>query len=126
MFERVINSAFDQKLAPGALSIDILDIIVNHIKDKAARNKFHNFVHQPSDLYKLDTSFIHRAEEHTVILILHVPFVETKNFFPSTSLFLSLSTSTSLQTSPSFRTSANLTSSLSATPRFSRCFLHQI
>jgi hypothetical protein len=79
MFERVINSAFDQKLAPGALSIDILDTIINHIKDKAARNKFHNFVHQPSDLYKLDTSFIHRAEEHTVILILHVPFVETKN-----------------------------------------------
>jgi hypothetical protein len=78
MFERVINSAFDQK----ALSIDILDTIVNHIKDKAARNKFHNFVHQPSDLYKLDTSFIHRAEEHTVILILHVPFVETKHLLP--------------------------------------------
>jgi hypothetical protein len=43
--ERVINTAFDQKLAPGALSIDVLDTIVAHIKDTAARNKLHNFIH---------------------------------------------------------------------------------
>jgi hypothetical protein len=60
IFERVINSAFDQKLAPGALSVDVLDTIVHHIKDTAAKNKFHSFIHQPSDLYKLETSFIHR------------------------------------------------------------------
>jgi hypothetical protein len=53
--ERVINSAFDQKLAPGALSIDVLDTIDYHIKDTAAKNKFHSFIHQPSDLYKLQT-----------------------------------------------------------------------
>jgi hypothetical protein len=82
IFERVINSAFDQKLAPGALSVDVLDKIVNHIKDTAAQSKFHNFIHQPSDLYKLETSFIHRPEEHTVILILHVPYVETENLLP--------------------------------------------
>jgi hypothetical protein len=82
IFERVINSAFDQKLAPGALSVDVLDTIVHHIKDTAAKNKFHNFVHQPSDLYKLETSFIHRPEESTVILILHVPYVETENLLP--------------------------------------------
>ncbi len=82
IFERVINSAFDQKLAPGALSMDVLETIVHHIKDTAAKNKFHNFIHQPSDLYKLETSFIHRQEEHTVILILHVPYVETENLLP--------------------------------------------
>jgi hypothetical protein len=82
IFECVINSAFDQKLAQGALIIYVLDTIVNHIKDTAAKNKFYNFVHQPLDLYKLETSFIHRAEEHTVILILHVPFVETENLLP--------------------------------------------
>jgi hypothetical protein len=82
IFERVINSAFDQKLAPGALSVDVLDTIVHHIKDTAANNKFHNFIHQPSDLYKLETSFIHRPEEATIILILHVPFVETENLLP--------------------------------------------
>jgi hypothetical protein len=30
----------------------------------------------------LDTSFIHLPEEQTVILILHVPFVETENLLP--------------------------------------------
>ncbi len=82
IFERVINTAFDQKLAPGALSVDILDSILYHITDTAVKNKFHNFVHQPSDLYKLEVSFIHRPEEQTVILILHVLFVETENLLP--------------------------------------------
>jgi hypothetical protein len=82
IFELVINSAFNQKLAPGALSVDMLDTIIHHIKDTAAKNKFHNFIHQPSDLYKLETSFIHRPEEYTVILILHVPYVETENLLP--------------------------------------------
>ncbi len=82
IFERVINTAFDQKLAPGALSVDVLDSILYHIKETAAKNKFHNFVHQPSYLYKLEVSFIHRAEEQTVILLLHVPFVETENLLP--------------------------------------------
>jgi hypothetical protein len=59
ILERVIHSAFDQKLAPGALSVDVLETILHHIKDTAANNKFHNFIHQPSDLYKLETSFIH-------------------------------------------------------------------
>jgi len=82
IFEQVIHSAFDQKLAPGALSINILETIMHHIKDTAASNKFHNFIHQPSDLYKLETSFIHRPEDQTLILILHVPFVEAENLLP--------------------------------------------
>jgi hypothetical protein len=59
IFEQVIHSAFNQKLAPGALSIDVLETILHHIKDTAAKNKFHNFIHQPSDLYKLETYIIH-------------------------------------------------------------------
>jgi hypothetical protein len=51
-------------------------------KDTAANNKFHNFTHQTSDFYNLETSFIHRPEEQTVILILHVPFVEAENLLP--------------------------------------------
>jgi len=54
---------------------------VNHIKETAAANKFNNFIHQPSDLYILYTSFIHRPEEQLVILIL-IPFVETENLLP--------------------------------------------
>jgi hypothetical protein len=75
-FEIIINTAFNQKLASGALSTDVLHQIINHINDIAAKNKFHQFVHEPADLYKLDVSFIHRPEDHTIIQILHVPFVE--------------------------------------------------
>jgi len=75
-FERIIITAFNQKLAPGALSTDVLQQIIYHINDIAANNKFNQFVHEPADLYKLYVSFIHRPEEYTIILILHVPFVE--------------------------------------------------
>jgi hypothetical protein len=82
IFEQVIHSAFNQKLAPGALSVDVSETILHHIKDTAANSKFNDFIHQPSNLYKLETSFIHRPEEQTVILILHVPFVEAENLLP--------------------------------------------
>jgi hypothetical protein len=51
-------------------------------RQRAATNKFQNFIHQPSDLYKLETSFIQCPEEQTVILILHVLFVEAENLLP--------------------------------------------
>jgi hypothetical protein len=70
IFEHVIHSAFNHKLAPGTLSIYVLDTIVNHIKDRVSANKFHNFIHHSSYFYKLETSFIHRPEEQTVILII--------------------------------------------------------
>jgi len=74
-FERIIITAFNQKLAPGALSTDVLNQIVYHINNIAAKNAYNMFVHEPTDLYNLEVSFIHRPEEHTIILILHVPFV---------------------------------------------------
>jgi hypothetical protein len=74
-FERIIITAFNQKLAPGALSTDVLDQIIHHIDTIAASDQFNKFVHEPADLYKLEVLFIHRPEEHTIILILHVPFV---------------------------------------------------
>ncbi len=67
---------FNKKLAPGALSVDVLNQIIQHIDDISYRNNYHKFVHEPADLYNLDVSFIHRPEEQTIILILHVPFVE--------------------------------------------------
>jgi len=75
-FERIIITAFNKKLAPGALSVDVLNQIISHINDIAGRNNYHKFVHEPADLYNLDVSFIHRPEVQTIILILHVPFVE--------------------------------------------------
>ncbi len=63
----------------GALSTDVLNTTVQHIKDVTSSNKFHNFIHEPVDLYKLDISFIHHMEEQMVIIILHAPFAEAKN-----------------------------------------------
>jgi len=58
-FERIIITTFNQKLATGALSTDVLNNIVNHFKEVAANNNYNNFVHQPVDLYKLEVSFNH-------------------------------------------------------------------
>jgi hypothetical protein len=69
-------------LAPGALSTDVLHQIIYHINDIAANNHFHKFVHVPADLYKLEVSFIHQPEDYTIILILHVPFVEAEHLLP--------------------------------------------
>jgi len=75
-FERIIITAFNKKLAPGALSTDVLNQIIYHINDIASRNNYNKFVHEPANLYNLEVSFIHRPEEHTIILLLNVPFVE--------------------------------------------------
>ena len=75
-FERIIITAFNKKLAPGALSVDVLNQIISHVNEIANRNNYHKFVHEPADLYDLEVSFIHRPEEQNIILILHVPFVE--------------------------------------------------
>jgi hypothetical protein len=75
-FERIIITAFNKKLAPGALSMDVLNQIIYHINDIANKNNYNKFVHEPADLYNLEVSFIRRPKEHTIILILHVPFVE--------------------------------------------------
>jgi len=62
--ERIIITAFNQRLAPGALSSDVLHQIIYHINNIANKNNhFHKFVHEPADLYKLEGSFIHRPED---------------------------------------------------------------
>ncbi len=72
----IIITAFNKKFAPGAVSTDVLNQIIYHINDIASRNNYNKFVHKPANLYNLEVSFIHRPEEHTIILIQHVPFVE--------------------------------------------------
>jgi hypothetical protein len=81
-FERIIITAFNQRLVPGALSTDILNQIIYHINEIATNNHYHQFVHEPADLYKLEVSFIHRPEDYTIILILHVPFGEAEHLLP--------------------------------------------
>jgi len=88
MFECIIVTAFNQKLALGVLSTDVLNTIVIHIKDIANKNNYNNFIHQPADLYELETSFIHWLEEQTVVIILLVLFVENENLLLLYEFFL--------------------------------------
>jgi hypothetical protein len=55
---------------------------VDHIKVGASNNTVHNFIHQLVDIHKLEASFIHRPEEQTVMIILHVPLVEASKLLP--------------------------------------------
>jgi hypothetical protein len=55
---------------------------VDHIEDVANTNGFHNFIHQPGNLYKQEASFIHWQEEQTMVIIHHVPLVEATNLLP--------------------------------------------
>jgi len=49
-FERIIIMTFNKKLAPGALSTDVLNQIIYHTNDIASRNNYNKFVHEPADL----------------------------------------------------------------------------
>jgi hypothetical protein len=53
-FERIIIMAFNKKIAPGALSTDVLNQIIYHINDIASRNNYNKFAHEPADLYNLE------------------------------------------------------------------------
>jgi hypothetical protein len=124
-FERIIITAFNQKLAPVALSTDVLNRILYHINDIAAKNKYNKYVHEPADLYKLEVSFIHCPEEHNIILFLHVPFVEAIIFSPYTNLFLCQFILTSASTSQSCWRLGRQTSSTLATQICFKLFCHQ-
>jgi hypothetical protein len=100
-FERIIITAFNKKLALGALSTDVLNQIIHHINDIANKNNYNKFVHEPANLYNLEVSFIHQPEEHTIILILHVPFVEADHLlmlyeFVSLPIFFNFSSNISV------------------------------
>ncbi len=81
-FEQIIITAFNQRLAPGSLITDVLNKIIYHVNDIAANSHYHQLVHEPADLYKLEASFIHRPDDYTIILILHIPFVEAAHLLP--------------------------------------------
>ncbi len=49
-FERIIIMTLNKKLAPGALSTDVLNSIIYHINDIANKNNYNKFVHEPANL----------------------------------------------------------------------------
>jgi hypothetical protein len=41
-----------------------------------------SFIHEPSDIFLVKTSYIYRPEENTFILVLHIPLVSPHNLMP--------------------------------------------
>jgi hypothetical protein len=80
--ERLIRTAYKNRLAPGALHHDVLMQIIDYVDEVAAKSELLSFVHQPSDLFLVETSFIYKPEDKIFVLVLHVPLVAPHNLMP--------------------------------------------
>jgi hypothetical protein len=56
--------------------------IIEYIDKVVAKSELLSFVHQPSDLFLEETSFIYKPEEKIFILVLHIPLVAPHNLMP--------------------------------------------
>jgi hypothetical protein len=56
--------------------------IFKYINEIADNSELLSFVHQPSDLFLVENSYVYRPEDNTFILVLHVPLVATHNLMP--------------------------------------------
>jgi hypothetical protein len=56
--ERLIHTAYSNRFSPGALHHEVLLEIVKYVNKIADNSKFLSFVHQPSDLFLVETSYV--------------------------------------------------------------------
>ncbi len=80
--ERLIHTAYSNRLSPGALHHDALLEAVKYVNEIAQNSDMLSFVHQPSDLFLVETSYIYKPDEKTFVLVLHVPLVTPHNLMP--------------------------------------------
>jgi hypothetical protein len=80
--ERLIRTAYSNRLSPGALQLDALEEIVRYVNEVAANGDLLSFIHKPSDLFLVETSYVYKPDEKTFVLVLHVPLVTPHNFMP--------------------------------------------
>jgi hypothetical protein len=80
--ERLIHMAYSNRLSPGALHHEALIEAVKHVNEIARNSDMLSFVHQPSDLFLVETSCIYKPDEKTFVLVLHVPLVTPHNLMP--------------------------------------------
>jgi hypothetical protein len=77
--ECLIHTAYSNRLLPGALRLYALIEMVKYVNEVAQNAEFLSFVHQPSDLFLVETSYPYKPEDKTFILVLHVPLVAPHN-----------------------------------------------
>ncbi len=80
--ERLIHTANNNKLSPGALHHEVLLEIIKYINKIAENSKLLSFVHQPLDLFFVETSYIYRPDDNTFVFVLHMPLVAPHNLMP--------------------------------------------
>ena len=77
--ERLIHTAYNNKLSPGALHHEALLEIVKYVNEIAANSELMSFIHQPSDLFLVETSYVYKPDEKIFVLVMHVPLVAPQN-----------------------------------------------
>ncbi len=85
--ERLIHTAYTNRLSPGALGHEALVAAVKYVNEIAQNSDMLSFVHKPLDLFLVETSYIYKPEEKTFVLVLHVPLVTPHNLMPLYNLF---------------------------------------
>jgi uncharacterized coiled-coil protein SlyX len=101
--EKLIRTAYSNRLSPGALQLDALVEIVRYVNEVAANSDMLSFIHKPSDLFLVETSYVYKPDEKTFVLILHVPLVTPHTSCHFLSLYHFRSISISRATSQSHR-----------------------
>jgi hypothetical protein len=77
--ERLIHIAYNNRLAPGALHHEALTEIVKYVNEIPQNSHLLSFVHQPSDLFLVETSYIYKLDKTFFVLVLHIPLVTPHN-----------------------------------------------
>jgi hypothetical protein len=80
--ERLIHTDYSNRFSPGALHHEVLLEIVKYVNKIADNSKLLSFVHQPSDLLLVETSYVYKPEDNTFVLVIHVPLVARHNLMP--------------------------------------------
>ena len=73
----MVQQAQNKRLSVDLLTPDTLKQVFNHLQDQADKQGLELLITQPSDLFQIDTSYLHGNK--TVTLILHVPMVAEDN-----------------------------------------------
>ena len=72
-----VQQAQNKRLSVDLLTPDTLKQVFQHLQDHAEKQGLELLITQPSDLFQIDTSYIHSNK--TITLILHVPMVTEDN-----------------------------------------------
>ena len=73
----MVQQAQNKRLSVDLLTPDTLKQVFRHLQEQAESQNLELMINQPSDLFQIDTSYLHGNK--TVTLILHVPMVSEEN-----------------------------------------------